>query len=178
MMQTDVKCGHLTQSGWIVSSPCRAKAVSLRGTASAGQIDLFDTSVAPTSATYAQSTTTVTVTSNGHGLSAGSYVGIAYAVGTGGSATCGNYQIATVTTNTFTITDPNSNTISSGANCYYVPYGSTVNGNTGNRWMMSLGLVASDTYQNYFLLPGEGVRASNEIYAEMTNLADATVFYG
>ena len=169
-MQTDVLCGHLHQSGYIVQqSSSRIKAISLRGTASAGSLDLFSTSTAPVAATYAQSGATVTVTSTAHGLVTGQVIGISYSVGTGGAATSGNYTITRVDANTFTVVSPNPNTVTAGAVCDYV-----VNGT----WLVSFDLVAGDTYQNYYLLPGEGVRAQQKVYALMGNLYSTTVFYG
>jgi len=169
-MQTDVLCGHLHQSGYIVlQNGSRVKAVSVRGTASAGAFDLFSTSTAPVAATYAQSGATVTVTKSAHGLVTGQAIGISYSTGTGGAATSGNYQITRVDANTFTVVSPNPNTVTAGAVCDYV-----VNGT----WLMSLDLVAGDTFQNYLLLPGEGIRAPQQVYALMTNLFSATVFYG
>ena len=169
-MQTDVLSGHIHQTGYIVQQyPSRVKAISVRGTASAGSFDLFSTATAPVAATYAQAGTAVTVTSNAHGLVTGQVIGISYSVGTGGAATSGNYAITRTGANTFTIVSPNDNTITAGAVCDYV-----VNGT----WIMSLDLVAGDTFQNYFLLPGEGIRANQRVYALMTNLYSATVFYG
>ena len=169
-MQTDVLCGHIHQSGYIVQQVgSRVKAVSVRGTASAGSFDLFSTSSAPVSATYAQSGSTVTVTKSTHGLVTGQIIGISYSVGTGGAATSGNYAITVVDANTFTVVSPNPNTVTAGAVCDYV-----VNGT----WIMSLDLVAGDTFQNYFLLPGEGIKATQKVYALMSNLYSATVFYG
>ena len=78
-MQTDVKQSRLTQTGWIVSQPCRVKGVSLRNsTAAVGRAFLFDTNTTPVTASYGQSTTTVTVTSTAHGLSTGDTVSIGY----------------------------------------------------------------------------------------------------
>ena len=169
-MQTDVLCGHIHQSGYIVQQiGSRVKAISVRGGASAAQFDLFSTSTAPVSATYAQSGATVTVTSTAHGLVTGQVIGISYQPGTGGAATSGNYAITRTGVDTFTVVSPNPNTVTAGAACDYV-----VNGT----WMMSLDLVAGDTFQNYFLLPGEGIRATQKVYALMNNLYSATVFYG
>ena len=79
MMQTDVKQARLTQTGWIVSQPCRVKGVSLRNsTAAVGRAFLFDTNTTPVTASYGQSTTTVTVSSTAHGLSNGDVVSIGY----------------------------------------------------------------------------------------------------
>lgn len=171
-MQTDVLSGHLHQSGFIVAqNPCRIKSVSMKGTASAGQLDLFSTTTAPVVATYAQSGTTVTVTSNAHGLATGDRIGIAFAQGTGGAAFSGNYTITKTGANTFTLTSPNSISITAGANCVYV------SGDLAS-WLMTFETTAGDTYQNYFLLPGEGVRSLLGTYAYMTNVDIVTVFYG
>jgi hypothetical protein len=169
-MQTDVLCGHLHQSGFIVLQPrSRVKGVSYKGTTSAGQLDLFSTLTAPVAATYAQSTTTVTVTKSAHGLVTGDVIGIAFTLGTGGAAFSGNYSITRVDANTFTLTSPNAATITAGANCVYVGNGS---------WLLTLETVADDTYQNYLLLPGEGILAKQTVYAYMSNIDVTTVFYG
>ena len=64
-------------------------------------------------ATYAQSgTTTMTITKTSHGYDAGNFVVINFTSGTGVD---GNYEIKTVTTNTFTITAASSATTS--GNC-------------------------------------------------------------
>jgi hypothetical protein len=169
-MQTDVLCGHLHQSGFIVTqSRSRVKAVSYKGTATAGQLDLFSTLTAPVAATYAQSGTTVTVTKAAHGLNTGDVIGIAFTLGTGGAAFSGNYTVTRVNATTFTLTSPNSATITAGANCIYV-----VNGT----WLLTLETTAGDTYQNYLLLPGEGILANQTVYAYMSNIDVSTVFYG
>lgn len=170
-MQTDVKSAHLNASGFMVPSRTRIKSLSIRGSATlASQVDFFSTNATPVDATYAQSGTTVTITSTAHGLTTGAYVGIAYTSGTGGSAINGNYVITVTGTNTFTVTSLNSRTITSGAVCTYV-----INGGS---WLMSFDLLSGDTYQNYFLFPGEGVLATQQVYAVLTNLGAATIFYG
>ena len=68
------------------------------------------------SATYGQSGTTITITKNSHGYLVGDFVVIDF---TAGSATDGNYQITSKTTNTFTVTSATSATISSGTACTY-----------------------------------------------------------
>jgi hypothetical protein len=171
-MQTDVLSGHLHQSGFIVlQAASRIKAVSLKGTASAGQMDLFSTTTAPVTATYAQSGATVTVTKSAHGLQTGDRVGVAFALGSGGAAFSGNYTVTKLTDNTFTVTSPNTATITAGAACVYVA------GNQAS-WLMTFETTAGDTYQNYFLLPGEGVRSLLTTYAYMSNIDVVTVFYG
>jgi hypothetical protein len=172
MMQTDVLSGHLHQSGFIVAqNPCRIKSVSMKGTASAGQLDLFSTTTAPVVATYAQSGTTITVTKTAHGLNTGDRVGVAFTLGTGGAAFSGNYTITKTGADTFTMTSPNSLSVTAGAACTYVS-GALAS------WLMTFETVAGDTYQNYFLLPGEGVRSLLGTYAYMSNVDICTVFYG
>ena len=169
-MQTDVLSGHIHQSGYIVQQyRSRIKALSVRGSASAGEIALFSTETAPVAATYAQAGAVVTITKNTHGLNTGDIIGISYQPGTGGAATSGNYAITRINANSFTVVSPNPNTVTAGAVCNYV-----VNGD----WLMTLDLAAGDTYQNYFLLPGEGILSKQQTYALMTNLTTATVFYG
>ena len=73
-MQTDVKSGHLNNSGFVVLGRNRLKAVSMVGTATAGTLDIFDTTTAPVAATYARSGTTITVTKSAHGLATGDIV--------------------------------------------------------------------------------------------------------
>ena len=69
-------------------------------------------------ATYARSGTTITVTSNGHGLSNGDTI---IADFTSGAGTDGWYTVANSTTNTFTVTDSASGTISAGTSMEYTP---------------------------------------------------------
>ncbi len=74
-----------------------------------------DTTVA---ATYARSGTTITITSNSHGLVNGDTL---IADFTSGGATDGWYTVANKTTNTFEVTDSASGTISAGATLNYNP---------------------------------------------------------
>jgi hypothetical protein len=169
-MQTDVRAGHIHQSGFIVlQNRSRIKSVSIKGTATAGQFDLFSSTTAAVTGTYAQSGATITVTKSSHGLVTGDIIGIAFTIGTGGAGFSGTYAITKLTDNTFTITSPNAATITGGPACAYV-----VNG----EWLMTFELTAADTYQNYFLLPGEGVLCKQLAYAYLNNIEVATVFYG
>ena len=170
-MQTDVKAAYLNQTGFILgTNRSRIKGISVQGSASAGQIDLFATSVAPTAATYGQSGNTITVTKVAHGLTTGTAIGIAYSAGTGGTAMCGNTTITVTGDDTFTINCINSFSITAGAACRYVV--------EPNGWLSTFTLAAGDTYNNYFLIPGEGMLATNMVYCSMTNISAVTVFYG
>jgi len=169
MMQYDVKQAHLNQSGILVPYGTRIKGVSFTGSASAGSLTLFDTVTAPvTTGTYARSGTTVTVTQSAHGLSTGQVIGIDFGVGTGGSATNGNYVVTVLTSGSFTVTDINSGSITAGATMIY---------STGT-WMATYDVAASDSYNNAPLIPGEGVKAITGVYAYMVNLAAANIYYG
>jgi len=168
-MQYDVKQAHLNSSGYFVKYPVRVKGVSFSGGASAGYLVLFDTSSTPVSSsvTYSQSANTVTVTKTAHGLSTGNVIGIHFASNSGVSATDGTYTITKTGSDTFTLTDINSRTITSTAAVYAV-----------GKWLMTYESVAGDTYTNVPFLPGEGVRAETAVYAQMTNLDSAQIIYG
>jgi len=168
-MQYDVKQAHLNGSGIFVVGPTRIKGISLTGTASAGQLIVFDTLTAPvTTATYGRSGTTVTITSTTHGLVTGDTIGVDFAAGTGGTATNGNYTITRTGANTFTITDINSGSITAGAALVY---------STG-KWLMTYDIAAGDSYNNSPVIPGEGVRAVNGVYGYISNLTAANIYYG
>jgi hypothetical protein len=168
MMQTDVKQAHLNASGFMVLGRNRVRAISFTGTASAGNVALFDTTVAPvTTATYGRSGTTVTVSSTAHGLVTGDVRGFDFAAGTGGTATNGNYAITRVDANSFTLTDINTGSITAGASLVL-----------GTKWLMSFDTAAGDTYNNAPFIPAEGVLVANGVYAYISNLAAVNIFYG
>ena len=166
-MQYDVKASHLSGSGLMVSGRVRLKNLIYLGTGTAGGIDLFDTTTAPVTATYARSGYTVTVTSTAHGLVSGQNIGITFSAATGVSATAGNYVVTKLTADTFTITDINTGTIAGGTACIF---------STG-KWMA--GFNTSTAVQPFqVLFPGEGVLAQNGVYAYVTNISFQTVTYG
>ena len=168
-MQYDVKQGHLNESGFFVLGRNRIKAISYFG--GGGTLVLFDTTVAPvtSSVTYARSGTTVTVSKTAHGLATGDVVGIHFDSNTGVSATDGNYSITRVDANSFTLTDINSGTITSTAALY-------VSG--ANRWLLTYETHSTDEFQNSPIIPGEGVLAVNGIYAYMSSIDSAQIYYG
>ena len=170
-MQTDVKQGHLNQSGFFVLGRNRVKGVSFFSTGTDGTLVLFDTVSVPVTAsvTYARSSTTVTVTKTAHGLLTGAVVGIHFNSNASSSATDGNYSITVTDADTFTLTDINSGTITSTAASY-------VSG--GGRWLMTYEVDGTDTFENSPIIPGEGVLASNGIYALMTNIDSVQIYYG
>jgi hypothetical protein len=168
-MQYDVKQGHLNQSGFFVLGRNRVKGVSFYGTGTDGTLVLFDTTTAPVTAsvTYARSGTTVTVTKTAHGLTTGNVIGIHFDANAGVSATDGTYSITVTSANAFTLTDINSGTITSTAAAYVV-----------GRWLMTYEIDATDTFSNAPVIPNEGVLAVNGIYAYMTNIGAAQIYYG
>ena len=172
MMQTDVLAGHLDVSGFIVQpGRYRVKQVTYQGSGGgAGVVEIFDTAVAPITATYGRSGALVTVTKSSHGLSTGNRVGIGFSAAGGASGTDGNYSITRVDANSFTIDDPNTGTVTPGTACRYV--------NSGARWLVSFSTVTSQTTPVAILIPGEGILAAQGIYASITNTSFVTVFYG
>ena len=171
-MQTDVLAGHLDVSGFIVpTGRNRVKQITFQGSGGgAGVVELFDTTVAPTTATYGRSSALVTVTKSAHGLATGDRVGIGFSAAAGASATDGNYVITVVDSSTFTFTDPNSGTVTAGTACRYV--------NSGARWLVSFGTSTSVTTPVAVLIPGEGMLAALGIYENLSNASYVTVFYG
>jgi len=168
-MQYDVKQAHINGSGILVVGPTRIKGISLTGSATAGQLAMFDTLTAPvTTGTYGRSGTTVTVTQSAHGLATGQVIGIDFAAGTGGTATNGNYIVTVTNSSTFTVTDINSGSITAGAAMIY---------STG-KWLLTYDTAAGDSYNNSPVIPGEGVRVDNGVYAYLSNLTAANIFYG
>ena len=168
-MQYDVKQGHLNESGFFVLGRNRVKAVSFFG--GGATLVLFDTTVAPvtSSVTYARTGTLVTVSKTSHGLVTGDVVGIHFDSNSGVSATDGNYSITRVDANSFTLNDINTGSITSTAALY-------VSG--VNRWLLTYETHASDEFQNSPIIPGEGVLVANGIYAYMSAIDSAQIYYG
>jgi hypothetical protein len=168
-MQYDVKQGHLNESGFFVLGRNRIKAISYFG--GGGTLVLFDTTSAPvtSSVTYARTGTLVTVSKTSHGLVTGDVVGIHFDSNSGVSATDGNYSITRVDANSFTLNDINTGSITSTAALY-------VSG--VNRWLLTYETHASDEFQNSPIIPGEGVLVVNGIYAYMSAIDSAQIYYG
>jgi hypothetical protein len=168
MNQTPVKQAHINASGFMVLGRNRVKAISFTGSATAGYVALFDTTVAPvTTATYGRSGTTITVSATGHGLVTGQVIGIDFAAGTGGTATNGNYPVTVTNANTFTVTDINSGSITAGASMVYA-----------NRWIMTYDVAANDPYNNSPFIPDDGVVVTDGVYAQMSNVVAVNIYYG
>jgi hypothetical protein len=181
-MQYDVKSAHLTQSGFLTANNrARIKQVLYAGNGSqAGNINLFDTAVAPTSATYGRSGTTITVSKSSHGLTTGTTIGIGFNIAAGAQATDGNYAITVTDANTFTITDINSGTVTPGTACVYVvayPNGDTRYQNP-QRWIAQYDTVASQTSTTQVIVPGEGMLCANGVYANCSTIGFVSIIYG
>jgi hypothetical protein len=175
-MQYDVNSVHLNQTGFGFMGRCRVKGLVISCNASGGTVNIFDTTVAPvTTATYARTGYTVTVTQTAHGLITGDRVGIVFAVGTGGSATNGNYTITKLTADTFTITDINTGSITGTPGATYVS--NVANGAT--QWHGSFDTAAAAGTTNV-VIPGEGFLIETSLYITMTatNITAVTAFYG
>ena len=162
-MLTDVLSAHLNQSGLLVPTRARLKGFVNTGTNAAGTVNIWDSTVAQTSATYGRTGNVITVTSNAHGLLPGQSVGLTFAANGG---TNGNYIIQTAATNTFTVTDINAGTVAPGTAC-----------GLNTRWLMSFDTNANNDVVT-MLIPGEGIVARNGIYAQLTNQTSLTIYYG
>jgi hypothetical protein len=176
-MQYDVASVHLNQSGFGYIGRIRVKGLVISCTSTGGAVSIYDTLTAPvTTGTYGRSGTTVTVTQAAHGLNTGDKVGIAFAVGTGGSATNGNYSVTYLSSSTFSITDINSGSITGTPACTYVS--NTAAGNS-TQWHGSFDTAAAAGTTN-IVFPGEGFLIENALYVSMTatNVTAVTVFYG
>ena len=168
MNQTPVKQAHINASGFMVLGRNRVKAISFTGSATAGYVTLFDTTVAPvTTATYGRSGTTITVTLTAHGLTTGQVIGIDFAAGTGGTATNGNYPVTVTNSSTFTVTDINSGSITAGAAMVF-----------SSKWLMTYDVAASDSFNNAPFIPDDGVVVTDGVYAQMSNVVACNIYYG
>ena len=177
-MQYDVKAAHLNESGFLLAPATRTrlKQITLAGNASqSGSLVFFDTATAPvTSGTYGRSGTTITVSSTGHGLSTGTYVGIRFNTSSNVSATDGNYVITVTDANTFTMTDINSGTVTNaGTGCQYVSSPSKL-----NKWISTYETLTGATATQQLSVPGEGLVFESGMYVYMNNMGFVTVHYG
>ena len=171
-MATDVKQAHVNSSGFLVLGRNRIKGLSFVGSSSAGELAMFDTTVAPvtSSVTYGRSGTTVTVAKTSHGLSTGDIVGIHFSESSGVAATDGNYSITVINANSFSLTDINTGTVTGSPAAAYV---------TGNNlWLLTYEIAATDIFNNAPEVPDQGVLAVNGVYAYMINTAAVNIYYG
>jgi hypothetical protein len=161
-MQTDVKAAHLNLTGQAYIGRTRLKGAYVVNGTTAGIINFWDSTTATKAGTYARANTTVTVTITAHNLAVNDQFGFS---ATDGSATAGNYTVASVANaNAFTFTEINTGT--STGNC-------TIN----TRWLMNFD-TANNLATSYILIPGEGIVANNGILVGMLNQESVVVFYG
>ena len=176
MDDTDVRSGHLHSSGFIVKARARVKAFDVVGAGTTeGALELWDTDVAPTAATYGRSAAVVTVTKVAHGLKTGDTVGISFEGASNVGATSGSYVITVTGTDTFTLTDINSGTVATPTTCRYVS--STRNGNKA-QWLATYNTSVTDVFFNGFGIPGNGIRANIGVYVFAANLTSINIYYG
>jgi hypothetical protein len=177
MMQTDVLTSHLNANGYCYVGRTRLRGMIAVGTATAGTINIWDTTVDPiTGGTYIRSGYTITVTLAAHGLTTGQQIGITFGAGTGGTATNGNYIVTVTNSSTFTITDINTGTITGTGGCTFVvaqKYGNSP-------WVASFDTAAVTAGANVLQLtfPGEGILCHVGLYCQLANMTGVTVFYG
>jgi len=164
-MQYDVLSAHANITSQMLVGRNRIKGLAITGGGSAGYLYLWDATSAPVSVTYGRAGTTITVTSSAHGLATGDQVGLVLGAGTGGQGTTGNYVVTVTGVNTYTVQDINSGSITAGAA-----------GLQATRWLTTIDIGANEVVT--LLLPGEGMLASNGVYATVTNLTGVTIYYG
>jgi len=168
-MQYDVKTAKIQGSGFLYVGRVRLKQATVLGNGTSGYIDFFDTTTAPTAATYGRSGTTVTVTKTGHGLNTGDAIGIAYVAASSVAPVSGNYTITRVDADTFTITDLNSGSIATSTVCNYVT--------GGGKWVCGLN-TGTNLQPFQILIPSEGIVCALGIYSSSSNITSTQITYG
>ena len=171
-MQYDVKSSHASASGQVVDYEVRLKSITVTsGTSSAREIALVDstTAIAGTwdrpAGTPGPITVTITVdpaTIPAPGLATGDRVAIDFS----GSAMRDGVYVITVTGDT-TITVQSLTTGAASGTCSIY---------TENNIILEV-----DTYSTVglpILIPGEGIRCQNGIYAVLGSSVTATLYYG
>ena len=160
-MQYDVKSYHASASGNATTSPVRLKGITVTtGTVSARNMAVANPAVSK-SGTWSRTGTAVTVTINNNGLANGQRVFLDVAAGT--TMRDGVYEVANVTTNTFTVVSVTSGTA------------------TGTVTMYTDIYLEVDTFNTVGLpikIPGEGIYCPNGFFVGVGSSVTATVFYG
>ena len=160
-MQYDVKSFHATASTLAYGDRTRLKGVVISPIASTTfNSCVVDTAGALTGTYDIPGSTTCTVTIANHGLSNGDRVGFNF---TSGTAVDDSYEVANVTTNTFTITTASLTT-------------------SGNVTMYPNVLIEIDCSSGtsfYTLIPGEGILAQEGLFVLLPSTSvTMTIFYG
>jgi hypothetical protein len=160
-MQYDVKSYHASASGNATTSPVRLKGITVTtGSVSARNMAVANPAVSK-SGTWSRSGTAVTVTINDNGLVNGQRVFLDVAAGT--TMRDGVYEVANVTTNTFTVVSVTSGTASGTVTMYTDIY------------------LEVDTFNTIGLpikIPGEGINCPNGLFVGVGSSVTATVMYG
>jgi hypothetical protein len=160
-MQYDVKSYHASASGNATTNPVRLKSITVTtGTVSARNMAVANPAVSK-SGTWSRSGTAVTVTINDNGLVNGQRVFLDIAAGT--TMRDGVYEVANVTTNTFTVVSATSGTASGTVTMYTDIY------------------LEVDTFNTIGLpikIPGEGINCPNGLFVGVGSSVTATVIYG
>ena len=164
-MQYDVKSVHMSSTGVAVNYRTRIKGAIVSANASAATRNTVFADNLTQSGTYGRSTNTVTVTIVNHGLTSGDRVWLDFSAGTGGTATDNIYPVTVTGTDTFTVTDSATGTITgSPAVAMYADI-----------------LLEADSYNPTafnVIIPGEGILAPNGIFVGLVTNVTTTVFYG
>lgn len=163
-MQYDVQSKHLTSSGAAISFATRLKNIIVTsGTASARNIALVDSTGAITG-TWSRTSTTVTVTtSTNHGLTTGDRVAIDFS--SGSTIRDGVYAVTVTGLDTFEVTSVTSGSASGTCSVFTQEY-------------IFLEIDTFSTVGLPILIPGEGIRCPNGIYAVLGSSVTATIYYG
>jgi hypothetical protein len=160
-MQYDVKSYHASASGNATTSPVRLKGITVTtGSVSARNMAVANPVVSK-SGTWSRTGTAVTVTINDNGLVNGQRVFLDIAAGT--TMRDGVYEVANVTTNTFTVVSATSGTASGTVTMYTDIY------------------LEVDTFNTIGLpikIPGEGINCPNGLFVGVGSSVTATVIYG
>ena len=160
-MQYDVKSFHATASSLAYAARSRLKGVVISPVTSVTfNSCVVDTAGSLTGTYDIPGSTTCTVTIANHGLSNGDRVGLNF---TSGTAVDDSYDVANVTTNTFTITTASLTT--SGDVTMYPKVLTELDCSSGTSF--------------YTLIPGEGILATGGLFCLLpsTNVT-MTIFYG
>jgi hypothetical protein len=160
-MQYDVKSYHASASGNATTNPVRLKGITVTtGSVSARNMAVANPAISK-SGTWSRTGTAVTVTINDNGLVNGQRVFLDIAAGT--TMRDGVYEVANVTTNTFTVVSVTSGTASGTVTMYTDIY------------------LEVDTFNTIGLpikIPGEGIDCPNGLFVGVGSSVTATVFYG
>lgn len=158
-MQTDVVSKFVTATGAVTDARARIKGLWVSSTVATNPNPTFVNTATSLTGTYSQTTTTITVTCNNHGLVVGQRVSLAFTTGSGAS---GGFSVTTTPDlNTFTVVTPLTGTNSGNVTIY-------------TQVLIELGIAALT--QGQLFIPGEGVVSPNGIY--YVGISEITVFYG